>query len=64
MRARALARNSCGRGEWRVEGALAEKVRAWREEDARAREEDERRRMRRRWTGTGDEEMMDVRRKE
>ncbi|KAK0210568.1 hypothetical protein DFS33DRAFT_302757 [Desarmillaria ectypa] len=38
-----------GTREWRVEGKLAEKVVRWREEDAREREAEERRRMGNRW---------------
>ena len=45
-----------GSREWKIEGKLAEKVTRWREEDQAEREEEERRRMGRRWT----EDPMDV----
>jgi protein SMG6 len=45
-----------GSREWNVEGKLAEKVTQWKEEDQAEREEEERRRMGRRWT----EDPMDV----
>lgn len=45
-----------GTKEWSVEGALGEKVKMWREDDAAQRDEEERRRTRRRWT----EDSMDV----
>lgn len=45
-----------GRGEWRVEGALAEKVARWKEEDRREREEEERRSRGTRW----DDDSMEV----
>lgn len=39
-----------GTREWKVEGKLAQKVEQWKEEDRLEREEEERRRMGRRWT--------------
>ncbi|KAF8892624.1 hypothetical protein BD779DRAFT_1610166 [Infundibulicybe gibba] len=45
-----------GTREWRIEGALAEKVVRWKQEDAIERQEDERRRMGRRWV----DDSMDV----
>jgi protein SMG6 len=45
-----------GSREWNVEGKLAKKVMQWKEEDQAEREEEERRRMGRRWT----EDPMDV----
>jgi protein SMG6 len=45
-----------GSREWNVEGKLAEKVTQWKEEDQAEREEEERRRMGKRWT----EDPMDV----
>ena len=45
-----------GSREWNIEGKLAEKVTQWKEEDQAEREEEERRRMGRRWT----EDPMDV----
>ncbi|KAI0693720.1 hypothetical protein BC835DRAFT_1406670 [Cytidiella melzeri] len=45
------------RGEWRVEGALADKVARWREEDQREKAEEERRLSRTRWA---DDDGMDV----
>ncbi|KAJ7489926.1 hypothetical protein B0H11DRAFT_1046908 [Mycena galericulata] len=45
-----------GTREWRVEGALAQKAEAWREEDRLEAEEDERRRMGTRWA----DDSMDV----
>jgi hypothetical protein len=45
-----------GSREWNIEGKLAKKVTQWKEEDQAEREEEERRRMGRRWT----EDPMDV----
>ena len=47
-----------GRGEWRVEGVLADKVAKWREEDRREKAEEERRLRGTRWES--DEDDMDV----
>ncbi|KXN82534.1 Telomerase-binding protein EST1A [Leucoagaricus sp. SymC.cos] len=47
-----------GTREWRVEGKLAEKVAAWREMERMEREEEEKRRMGKRWVD--DDELMDV----
>ncbi|KAI0085483.1 hypothetical protein BDY19DRAFT_966394 [Irpex rosettiformis] len=47
-----------GRGEWRVEGALADKVAQWREEDRREKAEEERRLRGTRWNDDDDD--MDV----
>jgi protein SMG6 len=46
-----------GSREWNVEGKLAEKMTQWKEEDQAEREEEERRRMGRRWT---EDRSMDV----
>jgi len=46
-----------GRGEWRVDGALADKVARWKEEARREQEEEERRMRGTRW---GDDDGMDV----
>jgi protein SMG6 len=45
-----------GSREWNIEGKLARKVSQWKEEDQAEREEEEKRRMGRRWT----EDPMDV----
>ncbi|CAL1704092.1 unnamed protein product [Somion occarium] len=49
--------NKDDRGEWRIEGALADKVARWEEEDRREREEEERRLRGTKW---GDDDSMDV----
>lgn len=47
-----------GTREWRVEGRLADKVAAWREMERMEREEEEKRRMGKRWVD--EDELMDV----
>ncbi|KAJ3572504.1 hypothetical protein NP233_g3036 [Leucocoprinus birnbaumii] len=47
-----------GTREWRVEGKLADKVAAWREMERMEREEEEKRRLGKRWLD--DDELMDV----
>jgi hypothetical protein len=47
-----------GTRDWRVEGKLADKVAAWREMDRMEREDEEKRRMGKRWVD--DDELMDV----
>ena len=49
-----------GKCTWCIEGALAEKVRQWEEEDRQAREEEERRKMGRRWVDVDGDQLMDV----
>jgi hypothetical protein len=45
---------------WWVDGMLAEKARQWEEEARQAREEDERRKMGRRWVDVEGDQVMDV----
>ncbi|KAI9433991.1 hypothetical protein H4582DRAFT_1983834 [Lactarius indigo] len=45
---------------WWVDGMLAEKSRVWEEEDRQAREEEERRKLGRRWVDIEGDELMDV----
>jgi protein SMG6 len=47
-------------GSWWIDGALAEKARVWEEEDRLAREEEERRKLGRRWVDVDGDELMDV----
>jgi protein SMG6 len=49
-----------GKCTWWVEGVLAEKTRQWEEEDRQAREEEERRKMGRRWIDVDGDQLMDV----
>ncbi|KAF9050675.1 hypothetical protein BDZ89DRAFT_1057118 [Hymenopellis radicata] len=52
-----------GTRQWKVEGALAQKVRTWREEDAIEKEKEERRRLGTRWTDDSmdvDEDSLDI----
>ena len=49
-----------GRKMWWVDGVLAEKVRVWEEEEREAREEEERRKLGRRWVDLDGDELMDV----
>ncbi|KAH9171504.1 hypothetical protein EDB89DRAFT_1108247 [Lactarius sanguifluus] len=49
-----------GKRSWWVDGMLAEKARVWEEEDRQAREEEERRKLGRRWVDIEGDELMDV----
>ena len=49
-----------GKRTWWVDGALAEKVRVWEEEDRQAREEEERRKLGRRRVDVEGDELMDI----
>jgi len=49
-----------GRNTWKVDGVLAEKARRWEEEDRQAREEEERRKMGRRWVDVDGDQLMDA----
>ncbi|KAI9463378.1 hypothetical protein F5148DRAFT_1313175 [Russula earlei] len=49
-----------GKSTWKVDGVLAEKVRQWEEEDRLAREEEERRKMGRRWVDVDGDQLMDI----
>jgi protein SMG6 len=49
-----------GKKTWWVDGALAEKVRVWEEEDRQAREEEERRKLGRRRVDVEGDELMDI----
>ena len=49
-----------GKCTWWIEGVLAEKARQWEEEDRQVREEDERRKMGRRWVDVNGDQLMDV----
>jgi hypothetical protein len=49
-----------GKCKWWVEGVLADKARQWEEEDRQAREEEERRKMGRRWVDVDGDQLMDV----
>jgi protein SMG6 len=49
-----------GKSKWWIDGVLAEKARQWEEEDRQAREEEERRKMGRRWIDLDGDQLMDV----
>ncbi|KAH9053859.1 hypothetical protein EDB87DRAFT_1676684 [Lactarius vividus] len=49
-----------GKRSWWVDGMLAEKARVWEDEDRQAREEEERRKLGRRWIDIEGDELMDV----
>ena len=49
-----------GKRAWWVDGALAEKARQWEEEARQAREEEERRKMGRRWVDVDGDQVMDA----
>jgi hypothetical protein len=49
-----------GKSRWWIDGMLAEKARQWEEEDRLAREEEERRKMGRRWVDLDGDQLMDV----